>query len=1034
MATELGVAYISLLPEMKSFRPAAEKGMDRVGKGVATRFGVGFNGAIGSIVSRSAGIFAAGFASVKVGGFLKDAITQASDLGETTSKVGQIFGPAAKDILKFSKTSATALGQTRQAALDANATFGIFGKAAGLQGKELSGFTTELTTLASDLASFNNTSPEQAIEAIGAALRGESEPIRAYGVLLDDASLRQEALKKGLISTTKDALTPQQKVLAAQSLIMKQTTTAQGDFARTSGGLANQQRILSARFSDFKTTIGAVALPLVTSFFGFLNEKGIPAIQGIASRIQDFAGSRGFQNFLADVKAKAQDAFGFFKAEVLPRLGEFAGFITGTVIPAVARFTGFVRDNRTVFTALAVGIGAMVVAFKAYHIAVTTISAVTKAWAVVQAAFNIIMAANPIGALALALIGLAVGLKYAYDHSTKFRNIVNAVFNSVKGVVLGVINALVTAFRAVVGAVTWVVNSVRSVWSTIVSVVSGPLNAIIGFLKAVWSRVYPIIALPVYIAMGLIKGYFKTISAAFTAIKDWVVGAFSAAWNAVKSVLSGPVGDAKRALDTTWSLIKGAFIAVKDWALGTFAKVWGGLKAKLTGPISDAKTALSTILGAAKGGLQWVFSQAVAGIGKVWDGLKETAKTPIRFIIQTVLNDGLIAGFNWVAGKVGAPTIAPIPLPKGFADGGHFDGRLPGAPSAVDNMVGWTRGGPIGLASGEFVVNARQTARNLPLLKAINAGMPGFADGGLFGNLKNGITSAFSKGKDLGADLLGVLENPAKWIRDKMSGPLGRMRELGPSPFIEIVKAVPTKLVDLVAGKAKEFLGGLSLNIGGAGGVNFPGPPGSVRNFRGEPLNTRTINMILAAERLLGGHKFAITQGSYQRATSYSGTTHTGGGVFDSVMHPVFGAAVQALRKVGFAAWDRTGKGNWAPHIHAVAGGDPTASASAKAQYRDYLRGGDGLATGGMVKSVVPKALSFDSGGMLPTGYSVVHNGTGEPEPVGHDFLRKSDLDGMRFVLDAPGVGTLTGHIDARARKVQAATANRLVHEFDVRG
>jgi hypothetical protein len=130
-------------------------------------------------------------------------------------------------------------------------------------------------------------------------------------------------------------------------------------------------------------------------------------------------------------------------------------------------------------------------------------------------------------------------------------------------------------------------------------------------------------------------------------------------------------------------------------------------------------------------------------------------------------------------------------------------------------------------------------------------------------------------------------------------------------------------------------------------------------------------------------------------------------------MHPVFSAAVKALRQVGFAAWDRTGKGNWPPHIHAVAIGDNTASSSAKGQVRDFLAGGDGLANGGMV---LPKATSYDSGGMLPTGYSFVHNGTGKPEPVGHDVLRRGDLNGMRIQLDAPGVGTLTGHIRMTAR------------------
>jgi hypothetical protein len=129
-----------------------------------------------------------------------------------------LFWRNGKDIERFAEGAASSLGQTKQQALDAAATFATFGKAAGLSGQDLSKFSTDFVSLASDLASFNNTSPEQAINAIGSALRGEAEPLRQYGVLLDDASLRQAALELGIISTTKNALTPQQKVLAASSL------------------------------------------------------------------------------------------------------------------------------------------------------------------------------------------------------------------------------------------------------------------------------------------------------------------------------------------------------------------------------------------------------------------------------------------------------------------------------------------------------------------------------------------------------------------------------------------------------------------------------------------------------------------------------------------------------------------------------------------------------------------------------------------------------------------------------------------------
>ena len=138
--------------------------------------------AVGAALAAAA--VAAGAMAIKIG---VDAVKAASDLSETISKVGVLFGDTSKDIEKFAASAAGSLGQTKQQALDAAATFATFGKAAGLSGKDLANFSIDFVKLSSDLASFNNTSPEQAINAIGAALRGEAEPLRAYGVLLDDA-------------------------------------------------------------------------------------------------------------------------------------------------------------------------------------------------------------------------------------------------------------------------------------------------------------------------------------------------------------------------------------------------------------------------------------------------------------------------------------------------------------------------------------------------------------------------------------------------------------------------------------------------------------------------------------------------------------------------------------------------------------------------------------------------------------------------------------------------------------------------------
>jgi uncharacterized protein YukE len=190
---------------------------------------------------------------------LGPAIKAASNMEESLSKVNVVFGKGAKEVEKFASGAAKNLGQSKQAVLEAAGVFGTFGKAAGLAGTDLAVFSNDFTTLATDLASFNNTTPEEAVQAIGAALRGEAEPLRRFGVLLNDATLKQEAMTLGIYDG-KGALTAQQKILAAQSAIYKQTNDAQGDFMRTSDGLANSTRTLSATFKDLQAKFGAAFL------------------------------------------------------------------------------------------------------------------------------------------------------------------------------------------------------------------------------------------------------------------------------------------------------------------------------------------------------------------------------------------------------------------------------------------------------------------------------------------------------------------------------------------------------------------------------------------------------------------------------------------------------------------------------------------------------------------------------------------------------------------------------------------------------
>jgi hypothetical protein len=252
-----------------------DKAYKRVNKGsqnMATTLSRGLR--TGMVAFAGIGAAAAGFVALT-----KPMVDMAADVGESMSKNKVLFGEAANSVTQFAETAATDFGLSKRAALEAAGNFGALTHAMGMSGEQGSDMSITMVKLAADMASFNNASPEETLTALAAGLRGENEPLRRFGVLLDAATTKQKALEMGLIENTKGALDPATKALASYHLILEQSTVQQGDFQRTSDGLANSQRILAAQWEDLQTQLGEALLPLFTDITHWLVNEGIPNAQ-----------------------------------------------------------------------------------------------------------------------------------------------------------------------------------------------------------------------------------------------------------------------------------------------------------------------------------------------------------------------------------------------------------------------------------------------------------------------------------------------------------------------------------------------------------------------------------------------------------------------------------------------------------------------------------------------------------------------------------------------------------------------------------
>ena len=298
-------------------------------------FGQGILGSIGKLAGPLAavgGAIAGAFAFGQVAGFAKEAIDSFTNIGEQLSKLDVLSEGSAAKFDEWSDTTAKALGIAKGDALEAAGNFVNLFKAAGKVGDEGIDAAQTFVKLASGMASFNNASPEETLAALESGLRGEFEPLRRYGVLLDDATLKQVAFEKGLITSTKEALTPQQKTLAAYDAILKQTGDQIDDFSRTSDSAANQQRALAAQFEDVKTKVGEALAPAFGILLEIVSEKLLPAFDRFAEWMVE--NKEEIALFFERIVTEAENGW----IKVKPHLERFANFVKEDLAPVLNAF------------------------------------------------------------------------------------------------------------------------------------------------------------------------------------------------------------------------------------------------------------------------------------------------------------------------------------------------------------------------------------------------------------------------------------------------------------------------------------------------------------------------------------------------------------------------------------------------------------------------------------------------------------------------------------------------------------------------
>lgn len=203
--------------------------------------------------------------------FGSKAISAASDLAEAQNVVDTAFGEMSYKMEQFAATAMDTYGISELTAKNMGSTYMAMAKGMGVATDAASDMAVTLTGRLSDIMSFYNKTQSE-VDTIGRAMiTGETEPLKAIGVVMTQTNLQAYAMAQGLNKSYTE-MSAQEQLLVRYKYFLEQTALAQGDFAKTSEGWANQTRLLSERLNQFITNLGQLLINTFTPALQFANE------------------------------------------------------------------------------------------------------------------------------------------------------------------------------------------------------------------------------------------------------------------------------------------------------------------------------------------------------------------------------------------------------------------------------------------------------------------------------------------------------------------------------------------------------------------------------------------------------------------------------------------------------------------------------------------------------------------------------------------------------------------------------------------
>ena len=780
LVREMGQELDETGEKASGFGDKVVSGLGTIGKGAL----LGVGAKIGTTVMSGVGTaFSKGFGRLQS---LEDAEASLQGLGRSSEDIDNIMDSVSQSV------TGTAFGLDEAA--KSAATFSTLGVKSGEEMDRVMSLLADTT--AQSGAELSEISP-----ILNKIVAAGGLNIETYDQLNERATGVGEALSKHLgipIEEVRDNLADvdfETFATAMEANIGGAAKKSGETFGNAFGNMQAALGRLGEKFLAPAFEMGPAVFGAIGGAFDKLGEELEPVIEQVTEYLtpimEDFAERLGpwLEQTIEDVSQAVKDSVGWIRenADWLKAMAVGVGIAVG----AWKLFTGAMKLHGIAITIADKG-------WKAYIASTKVATAVTKL-------FNKATKANIIGIIATALIAVGGALVYFFTQTDtgrelwekfttalgdgwewvteKFSAGIEWITEKWDEFTTGFSEAWESIKSSVFDVWTSTIEGIQEGWESFTGAISNAWTATKDTFVNVWNGIKQAVFDGFIWYINRVKANFELVTGALNTAWTWLKDMFISVWTTIRDSVFNVFNWYATRIKNVFELVTGAINTAWTWLKDMLVSVWNTIRDmvfnafnhavqnvrdtfdNITGAISNAWTWLKDqlhagwvwidehVFGALGRGLETVkgwFQSAVDNIRNIWNGIKSAAAKPVKFVVETVYNNGIREAWNKVAGFVGLEDLQPVALGDlgKYAKGGVLPGYTPGRDPY--NFVDPNSGARIGLSGGEAIMRPEWTrAVGADSVHAMNAAaIKGGVNGvrRMLGGDSSGFVSAFAKG------------------------------------------------------------------------------------------------------------------------------------------------------------------------------------------------------------------------------------------------------------------------------------------------